>query len=233
MKGMNRLLIVLILCFGSTQAFASQASLLIEPYYNVSHQANVQYRKLAHQLKRNQQKWYKKRLRHYSFKLKRQCHCAAKYRKPIKIIVKNGKIQSAKSPGGANPWRRAKTIDGLFAIIRDAINKKAAGIDVKYHRTYGYPTSIYIDHNHHVADEETSYTIHNLKSLDQNVQKPGGQGNFTFCRTPRPQFCTRDYRPVCGVTRSGKRITGSNACSACGIPGVIKHKPGACSLTGR
>jgi len=48
------------------------------------------------------------------------------------------------------------------------------------------------------------------------------------CADPRPQVCTRDYRPACGLRRDGGRKTYGNACSACGDPEVVSQAAGAC-----
>ena len=45
---------------------------------------------------------------------------------------------------------------------------------------------------------------------------------------PRPQMCTRDYRPACGLRRDGSRKTYGNACSACSDPEVVSQAAGAC-----
>ena len=48
------------------------------------------------------------------------------------------------------------------------------------------------------------------------------------CADPRPQMCTRDYRPACGRRRDGSRQTYDNACSACSDPQVTVQSAGAC-----
>jgi tetratricopeptide (TPR) repeat protein len=48
------------------------------------------------------------------------------------------------------------------------------------------------------------------------------------CADPRPQVCTRDYRPACGQRRDGDRKTYGNACSACSDPEVVTQAAGAC-----
>jgi hypothetical protein len=54
---------------------------------------------------------------------------------------------------------------------------------------------------------------------------PAGQ---VACTAPRPQMCTRDYRPVCGMRRDGTRQTYGNGCSACADANVASHIPGPC-----
>jgi hypothetical protein len=65
------------------------------------------------------------------------------------------------------------------------------------------------------------------------------QPPFIACTNPRPEICTRDYRPVCAQVDTGKRCvtapcessvseTRGNACSACGDPKVIGYRAGAC-----
>ena len=59
------------------------------------------------------------------------------------------------------------------------------------------------------------------------------------CVEPRPELCTKDYRPVCALRDTGVRCittpcpstewkTYSNACSACSDPDVMGYKNGAC-----
>jgi hypothetical protein len=55
---------------------------------------------------------------------------------------------------------------------------------------------------------------------------PPGQ---IVCTAPRPQVCTRDYRPVCGIKADGTRQTYGNGCGACADANVLRHIPGPCS----
>lgn len=48
------------------------------------------------------------------------------------------------------------------------------------------------------------------------------------CADPRPQTCTRDYRPACGLRRDGTHMTYGNACTACSDPQVVTQAAGAC-----
>jgi hypothetical protein len=59
------------------------------------------------------------------------------------------------------------------------------------------------------------------------AQPPAPPGQVV-CTSPRPQLCTRDYRPVCGMKRDGTRQTYGNACGACGDDNVVSHIPGPC-----
>ena len=58
---------------------------------------------------------------------------------------------------------------------------------------------------------------------DESLPVAGGA-----CATPRPQMCTREFRPACGLRRDGTRKTFSNACSACADPDVESQAAGAC-----
>jgi tetratricopeptide (TPR) repeat protein len=48
------------------------------------------------------------------------------------------------------------------------------------------------------------------------------------CADPRPQICTRDYRPACGLRLDKTSRTYGNACSACADPEVVSQSGGAC-----
>jgi len=51
---------------------------------------------------------------------------------------------------------------------------------------------------------------------------------FTTCPEPRPQMCTREYRPVCAKLDDGSMKTYSNGCTACTDPKVVGYYQGAC-----
>ena len=60
--------------------------------------------------------------------------------------------------------------------------------------------------------------------------------DITICTEPRPEVCTMDYTPVCGLRNvAGKeeRKTYSNACSACSDPTVIGYKKDTCEAIGK
>nr|CAA6814076.1 MAG: Unknown protein [uncultured Thiotrichaceae bacterium] len=76
-----------------------------------------------------------------------------------------------------------------------------------------------------------------------NVGGHSASGNQTQCEEPRSKMCTREYRPVCGTTLYSppcpagmvctavmkmKKVTYSNACTACSNENVQSHAPGAC-----
>lgn len=61
------------------------------------------------------------------------------------------------------------------------------------------------------------------------TQPPAPRPGQITCAPPRPQVCTREYRPVCGTRRDGVRQTYGNACSACADANVMSHVPGPCS----
>ena len=55
-----------------------------------------------------------------------------------------------------------------------------------------------------------------------------------ICPSPRPEMCTREYRPACGhrcadppCARAFRRTYG-NACDACTDPAVNAVEPGVC-----
>ncbi len=61
------------------------------------------------------------------------------------------------------------------------------------------------------------------------------------CTTPRPEMCTREYRPVCAQKFNGiqckkapcpdtDQVTFSNACEACADIKVQSFQLGACTL---
>jgi hypothetical protein len=53
-------------------------------------------------------------------------------------------------------------------------------------------------------------------------------GPFIRCNDPRPQMCTREYRPVCAQMLGGARQTYANGCEACADVLVNSWHDGEC-----
>lgn len=121
-------------------------------------------------------KWRQKQPDHYTYTLQRSCFCTPEFRKPIAIEVEKTRLQKASyaPEGSLLPLERindALTVDGLFEVVRSAIDSKAARIDVEYDSTYGYPTSISLDPNLSATDDEMYYTATELTTVTKPVVK--------------------------------------------------------------
>ena len=51
---------------------------------------------------------------------------------------------------------------------------------------------------------------------------------MTACTEPRPQICTREYRPVCATLADGSTKTYATGCTACSDPKVSGYRDLAC-----
>ena len=52
--------------------------------------------------------------------------------------------------------------------------------------------------------------------------------NLMKCPDERPEMCTMQFDPVCGILNDDTRKTFSNACSACANKLVIGYQQGEC-----
>lgn len=87
--------------------------------------------------------------------------------RPVNISVRNGAISSATyaDTGTAAADYSRVTMQDLFKQINDAYTISAERVNVSYDATTGAPLSIYIDQSSMIADEETAYTVSNIKIL--------------------------------------------------------------------
>ena len=58
-----------------------------------------------------------------------------------------------------------QTVDGLFDTIQKAIDGGAPLVQADYDPSHGYPSSVYIDLDQRLADEEISYEASGLKPI--------------------------------------------------------------------
>jgi Family of unknown function (DUF6174)/Domain of unknown function (DUF6438) len=125
--------------------------------------------KTSLELIKNRQIWNRKNFNTYSYVFTRSCFCAPKSTEPITIEFRNGNINyisSGGTPVQKELFERYNSIPKLFDVIQDAIDNKAAKVNVKYHPTLGYPTDISLDYKAQVADDELFIKVRDLQAIN-------------------------------------------------------------------
>ena len=74
----------------------------------------------------------------------------------------------------------------------------------------------------------TSLLITACASQNKNDINAPGALDLILCQQPRPQICTREYRPVCATMKDGSSRTGTTACTSCSDAEVVGYRKGAC-----
>ncbi len=110
-----------------------------------------------------QERWEHSSIAYYSYTGAWTCFCPEEYRADTQITVDGGKVTTVSSAApnvGTIPApERFLVIEGLFALIQNAITQNAARIEVSYDETYGYPAELFIDYDERMAEEEDRFTI--------------------------------------------------------------------------
>ena len=75
--------------------------------------------------------------------------------------------------------------------------------------------------------------LYACESTQKSTIPVTGSGNplteFTECKDPRSEMCTREYRPVCAKRDTGEWVTKGNSCTACADPKVHGYTKDACA----
>jgi hypothetical protein len=115
------------------------------------------------ELLRNRALWESKNINSYEYRFQWICFCLAERTMPVRVTVERNRITRVTAMEENRDLDRRQfseyhTIDGLFDLIADAY-QRAEDVRIEYDPTYGYPTSVYIDYQKGVADEELGFTV--------------------------------------------------------------------------
>lgn len=116
------------------------------------------------------QRWGAQRPEAYRFTYTRVCFCPPQYRGPFVVTVRGDGVVEAVYQGEGEPVEDALegaklTVDALFDVLGDAYERRAESVQVAYDEETGQPTSIQIDYNEQIADEEVGFTIEPVEPL--------------------------------------------------------------------
>jgi len=130
-------------------------------------------------LEANKTLWKAQNLSTYNYTYQRSCECPPAYQKAKLVQVVDGMVVAidhspvqATQRSSSLSFDEVPTLDKLFTIIQDAINANAFRVSVEYDEEHGYPTSVGIDYDEMIADEEFFVTA-KLEEANDN----GSRGN--------------------------------------------------------
>lgn len=111
-------------------------------------------------------KWASHQPAAYMFTMQRICFCGDT--RPVVVSVRNGVVESRKyeDTRADVPSQLANaypTVEGLFALIDDAVARKADMITAAYDPDRGFPVQVSIDYSTKVADDELTVEVRDFK----------------------------------------------------------------------
>lgn len=103
-------------------------------------------------------KWRFQGISDYTYVFSRSCFCVPEVREPATVTVRNRTVVSAANVSNGVPRDPSAyySVEGLFGLVQDAIDRNAATIRTTYDSSQGYLTSAYFDFDERIADEEFS-----------------------------------------------------------------------------
>lgn len=123
----------------------------------------------AVELQENLARWRANRPAEYRYTLQVNCYCqAAEYSDGVIVQVRAGGIVLSRADGGhvdPAPFARYDTVDELFALLIDAVDRDADMISATYHGRLGYPVEAAVDHRREVADDEIVFSVADLEPI--------------------------------------------------------------------
>lgn len=127
---------------------------------------------LRREVEVHQALWRASRPSVYTYGLFRSCFCPVEYLGPVTVGVVEGRAVSARytdsgEPVVADAVELFPSVDGLFAILTDALDRDADSVSVDWDEDTGIPLEIFIDYLRSAADEEVGYSVVSLPA-------PGG-----------------------------------------------------------
>ena len=112
-----------------------------------------------HALDAARSRWHKAHIAGYRFRVQRSCFCVADALRARTVTVRHGK--PVKPP---KYYGEVATVTRLFAVVQDAIHRKAASLVVEY-GAHGVPRHIAVDYERLTVDEEVSYAVDRFARL--------------------------------------------------------------------
>lgn len=105
------------------------------------------------------EQWRSKEPRAYTFVYSRGCYCASNFVSPVRVVIVDGQVVSARFADGQDAASRRATIADLHREILGWVDKRPAELRVRYDETWAYPVEAHMDRDEGMADDEQSLGV--------------------------------------------------------------------------
>jgi hypothetical protein len=111
------------------------------------------------ELNQNRRLWEAQGIDDYRFVARRSCFCGPESTAPVVVEVRDDQIVSLTYQETGEPVSETyaglwPSLDGVFDIVQDAIDRDSYQVIVEYDRERGFPTVISIDYIEQAIDDE-------------------------------------------------------------------------------
>lgn len=115
--------------------------------------------------------WTAQGLTGYSYHFNWSCFCLQEFVAQVTITVRNGLVTNVIRVEDGRPVSdqfidQFVTVEALFDRLDDAVSAGAASISAVFDPETGVPTSVFIDYNFQIADEEMGWNASDVTELD-------------------------------------------------------------------
>jgi len=122
------------------------------------------------ELGRQRAKWARQQITSYNLVYRRDCFCGIEFVTPTYIEVRAGGISTARYSESDAPlplWvqDRLPTVEALFDIVDNALDREVDLLEVVYDPALGYPRRIAIDYRFSTADDEVTHVVSGLEIM--------------------------------------------------------------------
>lgn len=133
---------------------------------------------LREEIERRRSAWTEREVRDYAFTLRRLCFCLPEVTRPVRIEVRRGEVTQVRRPDGTDVdparWHLYPTVDGVFAILLDAVDRGADSVAVAWSEGLPSPRAVFIDYRRATADEELGFELEGLEPLERGLPPQEG-----------------------------------------------------------
>ncbi len=123
---------------------------------------------IAAEIQANKEKWLSHAVNEYQIEMQKICFCAPDVVRLMIFEIANNEIKTARyadTGGEVDPshYNQYSTIEGIFLLVEQALEKNPADISIAYDEEYGYIKEFSVDYQVHIADDEITIIASNMK----------------------------------------------------------------------
>lgn len=123
---------------------------------------------IAAEIQTNKEKWLSHGVTGYQIEMQKICFCAPDAVRLMIFEIVNNEIKTvryADTGDDVDPshYNQYNTVEGLFLLVEQALEKNPADLSIAYDKEYGYIKELAIDYQVNIADDEVTIIASNMK----------------------------------------------------------------------